>query len=264
MLRLAVVVLLVSSLGARAHEFWIEPEVYRVAEGETIAARTYNGEYFDGIEYGYSEDAYQQSGVAAGDLRGGASGERGARPAFQVPPAGPGLNVLYHASPVSTLTYPGMEKFEKFLRGKRLEAALEVHAAKGLPTEKIREAYFRFVKALVAVGDGAGADVAVGMPYELVALTNPYTEDGDMQIEVRLQGALVGPGAPVFVFHRQGEEVTRLALETDAEGRFTVPALPGDYMANAVHIMEAGEGLAERTGAHWVTLWAALNYRIEG
>lgn len=263
MLRLAAVILLLSTLAARAHEFWIEPETYSVAEGQVIEARTFNGENFEGIEYGYSEAAYGQSGVAAGDLRTGVAGERGARPSFQVAPAGPGLNVLFHASPVSTLTYPGMEKFERFLRGKRLDAALDAHANRGLPTEKIREAYFRFVKALVAVGDGTGADVAVGMPYELLALDNPYTGTDEMRVQVLLQDVAVAADVPVFVFHKVGEAVKKITLVTDAEGVVTVPRMPGDFMVNAVHIMEPNASLKESTGAHWVTLWAALTYRIE-
>ncbi len=255
--------LLFSVLGARAHEFWIEPEAYRVAEGQVIEARTFNGENFEGIEYGYSEAAYRQSGVAAGDVRTGVTGERGARPSFQVAPAGPGLNVLFHASPVSTLTYPGMEKFETFLRGKRLDAALDAHAARGLPTEKIREAYFRFVKALVAVGDGAGADVAVGMPYELLALDNPYSGSGEMRVQVLLQDTAVAADVPVFVFHKLGEAIEKIKLVTDADGIVTLPRLPGDFMVNAVHIMEPNAALKESTGAHWVTLWAALTYHIE-
>ncbi|MEM9228069.1 MAG: DUF4198 domain-containing protein [Pseudomonadota bacterium] len=260
---ISAALLLLSAPVGHAHEFWIEPLDYTVAPGSTIQARTFNGEDFTGIEYGFSTPAYRQSGVMAGSEARPVTGERGARPAFQVQAAGPGLNVLFHASPVSTLTYPNMVKFERFLKGKRLEWALEEHARLKLPEEGIREAYFRFVKSLVAVGDGAGSDRAVGMPYELLARTNPYTDAGDMVVEVRLNKSAVGADIPVYVFQKTGAGVEKIKLSTAADGTVRVPRTPGEYMVNAVHIAEANEKLKQSNGAHWVTLWAALTYRVE-
>ncbi|MEM7613645.1 MAG: DUF4198 domain-containing protein [Pseudomonadota bacterium] len=264
MLRLLPFALLLSTLPAQAHEFWIEPLDYTVAPGEVIEARTLNGEEFVGLEYGYSAPAYRQSGVMSGAEARPVAGERGAKPAFNVQPAGPGLNVLFHASPVSTLTYANMIKFERFLKGKRLDWALAEHKAKNFPEEGIREAYFRFVKALVAVGDGAGADRPVGMPYELVALTNPYTDAGDVRVQVRLSKEPVGADVPVYVFHKVGAGVEKLTLVTAADGSVVIPRAVGEFMVNAVHITEPTEKLKSANGAHWVTLWAGLTYKIEG
>lgn len=251
-----------AALPARAHEFWIEPVSYRVAPGETIEAQTFNGEDFAGIEYGYSKAGYQQSGILAEAEARPILGENGDKPAIRTLPAGDGLNVLFHASAVSTLTYPTLTKFESFLKGKRLGRALEQHKARSLPEEDIREAYFRFVKALVAVGDGAGSDRLIGMPYELVALDNPYTDGGDVRFRVYLNKQPVADGVPVFVFHKTGETVEKIKLTTDAAGDVTVPRMPGEFMVNAVHITEPSEKLAQSTRADWVTLWAALTYEI--
>ncbi len=258
----AILAALLAATPALAHEFWIEPTDYRIAAGETIEARTFNGEDFSGIEYGYSEAGYQQSGVTSGSDARPILGENGDKPAIRTLPAGDGLNVLFHASAVRTLTYPTMEKFESFLKGKNLDWALEAHAERRLPEEDIREAYFRFVKALVAVGDGAGSDRLIGMPYELVALDNPYTASGDIRFQLYLNKQPVGAGIPAFVFHKTGEEVEKIDLTTDAEGRITVPRMPGEFMVNAVHIAEPSERLARSTQAEWVTLWAASNYQI--
>ncbi|WP_112321124.1 DUF4198 domain-containing protein [Oceanibium sediminis] len=248
---------------AMSHEFWIEPLDYTVAPGARIEAKTINGEEFAGIEYGYSEGAFKRSGVIGGGQTNGVPGEMGQKPAFNVPTQGDGLHILYHASPVSTLTYANYTKFERFVKGKRLDWALEEHAALKLPTEDIRESYFRYVKALVAVGSGAGADRPVGMPYELVALDNPYTSGGDIRVAVLLGGEPAA-NVPVFVFVREGEAVEELKLTTGAEGQVSVPRRAGaEYMVNAVHIGLPGEQIKSVTKAHWQTLWAALTYRIE-
>ena len=107
--------LLTAALPATAHEFWIEPLDYRIAPGENIRAKTLNGEFFEGIEFGYSEPAFRQSGVVAGETRTPLPGVRLAKPAIDVSLAGPGLNVFFHASPLNSLTYENFTKFENFL-----------------------------------------------------------------------------------------------------------------------------------------------------
>jgi len=180
-----------------------------------------------------------------------------------VPAAGPGLNVVYHSSPINSLTYATLTKFESFLKGKHLEAAMEVHRARRLPEEGIREVYFRYVKALVAVGDGAGSDGSVGMPYELVALTNPYTGSGDMRFRLLLNGAPVGANVPAYAFHKVGTSVEKIDLRTTAAGEVTLPRAPGAYMVNSVHLTLPSDRLKEATKADWVTLWASLTYELE-
>lgn len=266
MLRLAALMAplaagLALALPAAAHEFWLEPAAYRVAPGGTIEARAINGEDFAGVEFGYNAESWARSGLVAGDAAAPLTGARGQKPAVQAAPLAEGLHVIHHTSPLYTLTYDTLAEFADFLRGKGLEAALEAHAARGLPEAEIRESYFRYAKALVAVGDGTGSDHAVGMAHELVALDNPYTGEGPVTFRLLFQGT-PSPDAPVYVFRRTDAGVERIRLRTDAEGRVEVPRAPGEYMVNAIRITRPPAPVAERTGAHWVTLWASSTYRI--
>lgn len=245
-----------------AHEFWLEPDLYRIAADGVMAVRAYNGEEFEGTEFPFNAQRWARSGVIAGAAHISVSGETGTKPAVAMAPAGEGLNVVYHASPIASLIYAEMERFERFLRGKRLQAALKDHAELGLPETQIRESYFRYVKALVAVGDGAGADAPVGMPYELVALDNPYTTEGPIRVQVLGDRTPVA-SAPVYVFVREGGTggaVETQKLLTDAKGVVEIGPTAGEVMVNAVRILRPDAELAERTGAHWVTHWAALTY----
>ena len=260
----AAAALAVSAGSALAHEFWLEPVNYRVQPGERIVARAINGEEFRGREFSYSATGYRRSGVMAGGIDNPIPGNTGDRPAVSVEPAGPGLNILYHASTMNVLTYPGMEKFESFLRGKHLDWGVEAHRAKGLPEEGIREAYFRMVKSLVAVGNGAGADRKVGLAFELMALDNPYTSAGDIRIALMRSGKPV-PNYPIYVFRKNGAEVSKLSLNTDGKGIVTVPRGPGgEFMVNAVELSEPSDRIKQAAKAHWQTLWAALTYEIAG
>lgn len=259
---LAAALLAASTLPALAHEFWFEPLDYRIEPGSRIEAAALNGENFGGIEYAYSNKGYARSGIIAGDTKVALTGRQGSKPAVSMIAPGEGLNVVYHASAVSTLNYVDLAKFESFLKGKHLEAALEQHAELGFPTENIKEAYFRYAKTLVAVGNGAGSDEYVGMPYELVALDNPYTSAGDIRFSVLLEGKPAA-GVPVFVFRKQAGKVEKIDLTSDSAGQVTVPRKTGgEFMVNAVHITTAKGRLKEVTKAQWVTLWASLTYEI--
>ncbi len=259
--RLIALVLLTTAWPAMAHEFWLEPLAYRVAPGERIAARARNGEFFEGVELSYSARGYAQSGIALGDATGRLMGDNGQRPAVQTRPLGPGLNILYHTSTASRLTYDDLTKFEAFLRGKRLEAALAQHLAEGLPTQDISEGYFRFAKALIAVGDGQGSDRALGLGFELVAETNPYTDQGDTRFRLLYRGQ-PRANAPAFVFLKRGEAVEKIELTTDAQGRFSVPSGPAEVMVNAVMIRPSSSRMREQMGTIWTTLWASTTYRV--
>ena len=265
MRRLAPLVTALSLLTAplAAHEFWLEPNAYRVAPGTPLEARAINGENFFGIEYSYSERSYARSGIIAGDTQVPITGKSGQKPAIAQAPAAEGLNILYHASPINTLTYANFTKFENFLKGKRLDGGIAEHKRLDLPEEGIKEVYFRYVKALVAVGNGAGSDRAVGMPYEWIALTNPYTDSGPMRFRLVLNGQSAREGIPAYVFHKRGTEVETTKLVTGKGGVVSVPRAPGDYLLNAVHLTRPNTKIEEATKAHWVTLWAALTYQIE-
>jgi len=246
-----------------AHEFWLEPLSYRVAPGDDIQAKTINGEDFSGVEFSYSPRAFEQSGIVSGNTRNTIPGKSGDRPAITVSPAGPGLNILYHASSMSVLTYPNMEKFESFLRGKKLDWGIAAHRARGLSEDQPREAYFRMVKALVAVGDGAGQDTFVGLPYELVAKTNPYTTSGDVTVQL-LRSREPVPNYPIYVFRRTNGKVTKLDLKTDGAGNVVVPRGPGgEFMVNAVDLSEPSQRIKDEANAEWQTIWAALTYEAK-
>lgn len=258
---LAAAVVLLHASAAMAHEFWIEPDKYRLSPGDRIVARAMNGQDFEGIQFSYQKDAFARAGVITGAGTMAIEGEKGARPAIDVPTAGDGLHIVYQATPMASLVYDDLAKFSEFLAEKHLEDALKTHEEKGFPKEKIKEIYFRFVKSLVAVGSGRGADKPVGMPWELVALDNPYTHGGDIRIGLLSDGKTVADYY-IFVFRRHDGQVDKLELHTDGKGVVTVPHAPGEYMVNAVAISEPPAQVREQTKAPWMTVWASMTYEI--
>ncbi|MHA1128985.1 MAG: DUF4198 domain-containing protein, partial [Alphaproteobacteria bacterium] len=129
-----------------------------------------------------------------------------------------------------------------------------------------KEGYTRFAKSLIAVGDGAGHDIATGMPLELVALANPYTDDMPTGLPVRLLFNSQGlPRIKVKIFHRlpDGVTVENSYVHTNTSGLAVIPVDgKGVYMINAVHMIPTTEDEFERTEAVWHSLWASMTFEI--
>lgn len=249
---------------AHAHEFWIDPLQFRVAPGDPIAADIRVGEDFAGAAYTYFPANFKRSELRQGSTVKPNEGRLGDRPALNAVGT-EGLAVFVHRTGDSRVTYNGMEKFRNFVTHKDAAWALEVHSERGLPEDRFVEVYSRYAKSLIAVGDGEGADAKAGLEVELVATTNPYTEDTSNGVGVTLlyQGQ-PRPDAQIEVFEKaQDGTVTVFLQQTDARGAAQIPVKPGyRYMLDSVVIRQPSDAVAEATGAVWESLWANLTFAV--
>ena len=250
---------------AQAHEVWIEPLSWQVAEGESFEAHRINGEDFKGNKLSWNDRATVLAERRIGEESVPLTGRPGDRPAFKITGTGSGLMTLIFQSTHNTITYREYEKFARFVTSKGYEETLEAHAARDLPRAPIKEAYVRFAKALVAVGDGAGEDVARGLELELVALDNPYTHDGpDLRFQVLYRDVPLADNK-VTVFLRDAEgAVTEASQTTSAEGIVTFKSMAGvTYLVDTVVLRQPARALVVETkGAVWESLWASLTFKV--
>ncbi len=253
------------ALSAQAHEFWISPTNYQVEPGETILADLRVGENFTGSAYPYVTRSIERFDIATPDGRFPVTGRVGDRPAAQVPSIREGLHVLIHETTDNTLTYNGMEKFVNFARHKDQLTAVDVHMARGFSTERFMETYRRFAKALVAVGDGAGTDTRHGLKWELVALTNPYTDDLSAGFKAQLwREDTPVKDAQIELFAKDSDgNVTITLHRTNAEGLVTLPmTAETEYMVDSVELVLRSEDSPGT--ALWHSNWAALTFKTPG
>lgn len=246
---------------ATAHEFWIEPERYQVATDENLVARFRNGEELEGVSLGYFDRSSQRYEVIADGRAMPVTPRLGDNPALDVPAPGAGLVVVVHETTPSFVTYKTWEKFQKFADHKDFAGWRVQHEALYFPDPPFKERYTRHAKALIAVGDGAGADAQAGLLTEFVALTNPYAPgfDGVMRVQLHY-GAVLRAGAQVEVFDRAPDDSVTITLHTtDADGIAAVPVTPGhEYLFDAVVL----EPSPPDAGAVWDTYWAALTFMV--
>jgi hypothetical protein len=252
---------------ANGHEFWIEAHDWQIATDERIVADLKNGQFFSGTKYSYFPPNFRRFDVAVGDAVSAVEGRLGDRPAADLAAPDAGLVTLIHVTTDNTVSYTEWEKFVSFVTHKAAPWVVEQHRAKGLPEDRFTEAYSRYAKALISVGDGAGADQPRGLEIEIVALANPYTDDLSDGLPVRViyQNA-PRAGAQLEIFERPPEDGAEVAVFTvlaDEAGEARIPVKPGhEYLLDSVVLREPSDALAAEKNAVWESLWAALTFQV--
>ncbi|MCZ4254963.1 DUF4198 domain-containing protein [Sulfitobacter sp. G21635-S1] len=251
---------------ALSHEFWIEPHDYQVDNGGTVVGDFKNGQEFVGNTLSFFDKSTERYAMVADGVRTPLKPRAGDRPALNIPaPIDDGLLVVVHETTPQYVTYTDWDKFVKFTKHKDFRDAVALHEQRGWSKERLRERYTRHVKALIAVGSGAGADQAVGMATEFTALTNPYDPgfDGTMQVSLTYDGA-PRADAQVEVFDRAPDDSVTITLHrTDTEGLAEIPVTPGHaYLFDAVTLREAADAGETENAPVWETLWAALTFEV--
>lgn len=250
---------------ASAHEFWLDALDYTLETEQKLMVDIRVGQDFKGNKYSFNPNQFYDFSITDKGGKSPVEGRIGDRPAVSVIPPNDGLLVLNHFSTSQLLTYEDDGKFESFIRNKGLDWVLEEHAKRGLPIYDFGEGYTRFAKSLIAVGDGEGADTHTGMPFELVALQNPYTDDISNGLPVRLLwGTDAIANIQIDIFQRSANKtnIVRTHTVTDETGTAIIPIVSGDiYLINAVHMIIPSDEDIERTGAVWHSLWASMTFQ---
>lgn len=252
---------------AFAHEFWLEPEYYRLTPDQSITASLRNGENFEGASFPYAPQRFSRFIIEAPSSVEAVSSRLGDDPAVNQS-ASAGLNLITYVSTGSTVTHDTFDSFKQFLSEEGLMWASSLHADRQLPMASITEVFIRYAKSLVAVGEPTGSDRPTGMELELVALDNPYQSsagsDGErkvLPVQVLYQGKPL-PEVQVSVFYRDEDEVVSVnRLQADAAGQVVIDIAPaGVFMVNAVHLRTPSARMMLATGAVWESLWASLTF----
>lgn len=246
---------------SQAHEMWLEPASHTIPfNGDPILGETRVGERYEGYGGMFLPRDFDNFDVIDSNGRYPVQGVVGDRPPLNVTPREDGLTVIVYLSTARNIRFRDWKKFASYLAEMGIEPPLERHLARGLDPNDFKESYRRSSKTLVAVGSGAGEDLFTGMPFELVALENPYTHDAGLTALLPVQLLRTGKMVPnwrVTLFHKRGDQRSMQFLKTDENGIVQVPALgQGRYLLNAVDLSER-YGTSE---APWHSDWASLTY----
>ena len=254
------------STAVKAHEVWLEPDAWQMPIGSAITAQLFNGQELKGQKLSWQPRAIKRAEKWEGDSGSALEGRLGDIPAIATSADAEGLLTLLYQSAHNTLTYDSYEKFTLFLDEKGFTRLTREHENRNLPKERIREAYSRHAKALVAVGSGQGVDAPRGMEIELVALDNPYTANlaEPLRFQIIYQNAVL-PENRVTLFDRASDGTVVISTQqSDAQGTVAFNLTPGHtYLVDTVMIRATSRDLLVQTqGAVWESLWASMTFQI--
>lgn len=258
-----------------ADDFWLVPDIFRLAVGDTLVLRGQTSSRFPTSRVAVTPDRIVRATRLSAEDEARLTG-------FSV--AGPSL--LLRDRPARTGQYviavevapralrESAAGFRRYLELEGATAAVARVEREGLlrGRDSVTRRYAKYAKALVEVGVGGAAAFArvANHPLEFVLLRDPRSlRPGDsVTVELRFRGALL-VGAPVHADHApfdtprvggaDGHGVAGFAAVTDARGRFVVPiAADGLWNVRAVHVVEAASG----SGADWDTHWSSLTFAV--
>jgi cobalt/nickel transport protein len=257
---LAVVLVSCLSLPVLAHEAWILPYDFNQDQSAMVKAHLQVGELFKGNSQLYNPDKFERLEV----IRNGAStpvqGRMGDLPAIIHKLTEPGMHVLLYQSTGSIISYGNWDKFARFTENEGVSWAQQEHLSRGYPRKDFNEIFIRYAKSLITWQKVDGSDTRSGMPFEIVALNNPYLDGGKIRVEVLWKGEPYA-NAQLSVFSKKpGQKAVRATLRTDAEGRVDVPVTSGTrYLLNSVRM----EPLEYRHNSPlWRSHWTSMTLQL--
>ena len=156
------------------------------------------------------------------------------------------------------ISLPASE-FEEYLREEGLDKIIRQRQQDGESDQPDNELYSRCAKSIILVdGQSQGFDRAVGMPLELIPMTEPlgYQPQQAYRLHLLRDGKPLA-GAQVKAQLR-GEQVYQLKSMTDASGVavFTLPE-PGVWLFSSVDMEPS-----QNPDADWQSLWASVTIDI--
>jgi uncharacterized GH25 family protein len=250
----------------QSHEFWLSLRDYQVEPGEKIMGRLLVGSNMKGDSMLYLPEMFERFEILDSGGKRRVKGRPGDNPAMDFPAGDNGLAVVVYESEIARVEYDEWEKFVHYVELKAFPDMPEAHLARGLPQTGFSESYRRFVKALVGVGSGAGADRPLGMYIEIVALANPYTDDlsGGLPLKVFLKGK-PRAGVQLELYQTAPNGATSsVKYTTDGNGVAVVRVQPGyEYLADNVYL-EPLPNDNPANGSVWYSAWASMTFRIPG
>lgn len=247
----------------QSHEFWLQPNKFKLEKGEVFTADIRVGEEYTGELWNYKNSRIVQFTAynTDGKLDVTPMTKEGGSNAISMQFEKEGLQLLALETNSAFIELEG-KAFNAYLIEDGLDDALNYRTANGLLDSSASEFYARSIKTLVQVGNRNDEtySVTVGLPLEISPIQNPYTiENRDtLAFRIDFKGAPLA-NALVKVWHKVANKVNMVEYRTDMYGVFTteVDAI-GKWMVSAVHMVPS-----EDVKADWQSYWGSFTFGFE-
>jgi uncharacterized GH25 family protein len=258
------------SANAQAHEFWLSPNRYRAAAGDTIEVTAHIGTGFRGELKPYAASRvvhFSLRHARSIDIAHLARNGDAVMARFLLPDQGGAL--LAYEGDFADLELPGPQ-FDAYLALEGLQEPLAARRKTGASTPG-RERYARCGKTWISGADPARLLAPAGLTFELTPLADP-TRASEVRVRATYRGrALAGAlvrawRRPLATGAQPFDPAARDSVPPVAQartGRDGVAALVlsggGEWLLSAVHMVPS----ADPREADWESLWASLTFARE-
>jgi uncharacterized GH25 family protein len=258
-MRIGIALLVVAAATpAFAHDFFLAPSSHRVDPGDSVSVVMHVGSDQEMDELPRSNRRVIKFDAITGDDVRALEGKHGASPAGRVALDKPGVATIVFHSSHTDIELEG-PKFEAYLEEEGLEDIIAQRKQLGVTASPGRESYARYAKALVSVGDAkTGWDRKVGLPAELVALTDPRA-GGTAQFQLLFEDK-PRAGARVDILRIEKARLVSMGhARTDADGKVSL-AIPGDgvWLVATTLMRRTPEGL--QVEGDWESFWVSITF----
>ena len=263
---LATVLVAVTVSVAAAHDMFIKPASFFVAENSEVLVRLLNGT-FSRSENSIARPRLQDISVVSpsGRFRMDTSAwsAAGDTSTYRVRTAGAGTYVLGVSTRPNIIPMSG-DTFNLYLREDGIPDELEARRKAGEMSRRVRERYHKHVKALIQVGSTRTESHAteLGYPAELIPLANPYSLKAGRSLQVR---TLVDgkPAANQYVLYggrtANGGRIAQRSVRSNREGIATIPLRArGIWYVKFINMAR----LSTDPDADYESKWATLTFEV--
>jgi len=254
---LACVALLMPA-AAWSHAFWLVPFGPTAEPGQRVALDLRIGPRWPGASTPRLDGLVASFHVADAQGSQPIDGRSGGRPFGHFRARLAGAAVVTLQTNPSTIELPG-DQFQEYLREEALDDALKMRADLGMASQPAREDFSRAAKTLVFVGGSSrGFDRDMGLPMELIPLTDPlaYRPGQPFRVKLRLGGKAAAQVRITALPKDEPDRIVRATTGADGEAQLTLPHA-GLWTFYAVHMQPAA-----RPPADFDSLWASLTFGV--
>ena len=264
-LALAAVLLLGAAAIASAHDMFVKPARFFVAENSELLVRLLNGT-FSKSENSIARNRLLDVSVVSPDGRARLDtaewGVAGDTSSFRTRTGAAGTYVVGVSTAPNVIALEARD-FNLYLREDGIPDVLEARRTGGELDRPARERYAKHVKALIQVGSTPSDHyaTALGYPAEIVPLDNPYApgRGGALRVRTLVDGQ---PAANQYVLYGGrtpgGGRIAQRSVRSDADGVASVPVRgAGTWYVKFIHMAR----LESDTTADYESKWATLTFQ---
>jgi uncharacterized GH25 family protein len=252
----------VVSISISAHDFWLVPEKFRIAAGDSVVISANTGMDFPNSLSAVTPDRiglFKLVGVS-GEESINEFAEQGNSLLTHCSFEKPGTYVIAASLIPKEIRLTGKE-FNEYLLADGLPHIYELRKKEGILDKAAVEYYSKYPKTIIQVGKKVDDSPTkpIGLPIEIIPNRNPYgmQKGEELAVTVLFRGKPLAGAEIAWSYPGWGEEFAG-STKTDEKGLASIPLIKaGPYVIRLTHMEWVKKPTHE-----WESYWTSLTFEV--